>query len=121
MPRTVVAEMTPQTPGLASVLEPVLWMGFGIGFAAGLWSGLRNVHPGRAMAWAMGFLVVAIVAHSWLMPAPLADAFMAYIFVVPFAGALPLGVGFYLGVSASAFVKRRAASAKSDNPEDHEP
>ena len=97
-----------------------MWMGFGIGFAAGLWSGFRNSHPGRAMAWAVGALLLAIVARSWLMPTLLADAFMAYIFVVPFAGALPLGVGFYLGVSASALVKRRAASVKSDNPDEHE-
>ena len=112
--------MTAPTQGLASVLEPVLWMGFGIGFAAGLWSGFRGTHPGRTLAWAVGFLLMAIVAYSWLMPAPLADAFMAYTLVVPFAGALPLGVGFYLGVSATAIVKRRAAGAKSDNPEDHE-
>lgn len=112
--------MTPYTPGLASILEPVMWMGFGIGFVAGLWSGFATTHPGRAMAWAVGFLLVAIVVHSRLMQAPLADAFMAYIFVVPFAGALPLGVGFYLGVSASALIKRRAAGGKSDNPQDHE-
>ena len=37
------------------------------------------------------------------------------------AGALPLGVGFYFGVSASALIKRRAASAKSDDPDEHEP
>jgi hypothetical protein len=112
--------MSAHTPGLASVLEPVLWTGFGIGFAAGMWSGFRGAHPGRAIAWAVGFLLVAIVGYSWLMPAPLADAFMAYTLVVPFAGALPLGVGFYLGVSASALIKRRAAGAKSDNPDDHE-
>lgn len=113
--------MTPNAPGLASDLEPVMWMGFAIGFVAGLWSGLANAHPGRATAWAAGSLLVAIVAHSWLMPAPLADAFMAYIFVVPFAGALPLGVGFYFGVSASALIKRRATGAKSDKAADHEP
>jgi len=112
--------MTPHAPGLASVLEPVMWIGFGIGLVAGLWSGFANTHPGRAMAWSVGLLLVAIVVHSWLMQAPLADAFMTYILVVPFAGALPLGVGFYLGVSASALIKRRAASGESDNPNEHE-
>lgn len=97
-----------------------MWMGFAIGFVAGLWSGFGNAHPGRAMAWAVGLLLVAIVAHSWLMQAPFADAFMAYIFVVPFAGALPLGVGFYMGARASGLVKRRAASGNSGNPQDHE-
>lgn len=112
--------MTPSTPGLASILEPILWTGFGIGFAAGLWSGFSGTHPARAIAAAAGLLLAAIIAHTWLMPAPLADAFMAYVFVVPFAGALPLGVGFYFGASASAFIKRRAGAGKGDNPDQHE-
>lgn len=91
---------------MALVLLPVLLAGLVVGFIAGLWSARRGANAVVALGWAAGVLLLAVVAYTMKFENPQAESFMTYLLVVPFAAALPLGVGFHLGSGAGRWIRR---------------
>ena len=92
--------------GEGAVIAPAAWGGLAIGTVAGVWTGYKGSHPGVALGWGIALLFLALVTWAGVEGELLFGALL-FLFVVPFAGAIPLAVAFFITHAATVFLRER--------------
>ena len=92
--------------GEGSLIAPAAWGGLIVGAVVGAWFGYRQSHPGMGLGWGVGALFVGLVAWAGWEGELLAGALL-YLFIVPFAGVIPLAIAFFVTYALAGIIRSR--------------
>jgi hypothetical protein len=104
--------------GEGALIAPAAWGGLAIGGVAGAWAGYKDSHPGVALGWGIGLLFLTLVAWAGFEGELLLGALL-YLLIVPFAGAIPLAIAFFVTYAATVFIKERFFPADAPPTNEH--
>jgi hypothetical protein len=115
---TVAAATPAWAHGEGALIAPAAWGGLGIGAVAGVWVGYKSGHPGVALGWGIALLFLALVVWAGL-DGELVLGALVYLFIVPFAGAIPLAIAFFVTYATTVFLKERFFPADVPSRNEH--
>ena len=92
--------------GEGGLIAPAAWGGLIVGAAVGAWFGYRRSHPGVGLGWSVGALFLGLVIWAGWEGELLAGALL-YLFIVPFAGVIPLAIAFFVTYALAGIIRSR--------------